>query len=195
MSELPDQIEARLRELPQGLRDHIERTREVAHELALRHRVNVTTADIGAAAHDLARAVPRQELLAEADRLRLDIGIVERHEPKLLHGPIAAAWLRESCAHIDTTILESVAWHTTGRSGMTDTAKVVFLADKLDPHKVRRFPFLERVALEAWHDLDTAILEYLNRTIEHIMSQNLLIHTASLELRNELIVRTAPPGR
>ena len=189
MYELSDLIEARLLELPEGLRDHIQRTREVARELALRHGVDVTTADVGAAAHDLARALPRRDLLAEADRLRLDLGLVERHEPILLHGPVAARWIGSSCGHIDPTIVESVRWHTTGRPGMSDVAKVVFLADKLDPHKVRRFPFLERVASEARHSMDAAILEYLNRTIEYIMSRNRLVHTASLELRNELIVR------
>ena len=42
MSKLPPVVETRLKELPQGLRDHVERAREVGHELALRHGVDAT---------------------------------------------------------------------------------------------------------------------------------------------------------
>ena len=93
MSDLPDAIDARLRTLPAGLRDHIERSRVVSQELAIRHNVDARLADMGTAAHDLARALGRGRLLSEAGSLGLDVGMVERHEPILLHGPVAARWL------------------------------------------------------------------------------------------------------
>ena len=55
---------------------------------------------------------------------------------------------------------------------MSEVAKVVFLADKLDPHKVERFPYLKRGrGLNREHSLDIAILEYLNHTIEYFHAQ------------------------
>ncbi len=187
---LPDTIEARLRSLPAGLRDHIERSRVVSQELAIRHNVDAWTADIGVAAHDLARALDRRKLLSEAENLGLHIGFVERHEPILLHGPVAARWLMDADGVLDEVVLESVAWHTTGRPGMSEVAKVVFLADKLDPRKVARFPYLERVADKSKHSLDLAILEYLDKTIEYFLGNDNLVHPVSIEFRNELLIRT-----
>ncbi len=191
VADLPDAIDARLRALPSGLRDHIERSRGVSQELAIRHNVDARLADMGTAAHDLARALGRGGLLSEAESLNLSVGIVERHEPILLHGPIAARWLESDDDDIAQAVLESVAWHTTGRPGMGDVAKVVFLADKLDPRKVARFPYLEEVAVKSKDSLDLAILEYLDKTIEYFLGNGNLVHTASIEFRNELLIRTS----
>ena len=187
---LPDTIEARLRSLPSGLRDHIERSRVVSQELAIRHNVDARSADIGVAAHDLARALDRLKLLSEAEDLGLHIGFVERHEPILLHGPVASRWLMDAEGVLDEVVLESVAWHTTGRPGMSKVAKVVFLADKLDPRKIARFPYLEKVADKSKHSLDLAILEYLDKTIERFLGNGDLVHPVSIEFRNELLIRT-----
>ena len=188
---LPVTIEARLKTLPSGLRDHIERSRVVSQELAIRHGVDAHLADIGTAAHDLARALDRRNLLSHAENLGLDLGLVERHEPILLHGPVAAQWLASDDCHLDERVLEAVAWHTTGRTGMSEVAKVVFLADKLDPRKVDRFPYLKKVADMSKRSLDLAILEYLDRTIEYFLGNGNLIHPASIEFRNELLARTS----
>ena len=187
MSALPDAIDARLRDLPAGLRDHIERSRSVSQELAIRHGVDQALADLGTAAHDLARAVPPESLLSEAERLGLHVEFVHRHQPLLLHGPVAAAWLEQDSGYSVPDVLESVSVHTTGRIGMSRIAKVVFLADKLDPRKVERFPFLEAVSREARHDLDAGILEYLSHTIRYLVDKGHLIAPAAVELRNELI--------
>ena len=190
MNGLPDTIDARLRSLPSGLRDHIERARVVSQELAIRHNVDCRLADMGTAAHDLARALGRGGLLSEAESLGLSVGLVERREPILLHGPIAARWLERDDDRIAQVVLESVAWHTTGRPGMGDIAKVVFLADKLDPRKVARFPYLEEVVAKSRDSLDLAILEYLDRTIEYFLANGNLVHPIAIEFRNELLIRT-----
>ena len=190
VTDLPDAIDARLKVLPSGLKDHIERSREVSQELAIRHNVDARLADMGTAAHDLARALSRSRMLTEAESLGLRPGLVEKREPILLHGPIAARWLYDDGSELDEAVLESVTWHTTGRPGMSEVAKVVFLADKLDPRKVERFPYLRRVADKSKESLDLAILEYLNHTIEYFMRNGNLIHPASIDLRNQLLIST-----
>ena len=189
MSDLPDAIESRLIELPIGLRDHVERSRVVAQELATRHGVDARLADIGIAAHDLARAVRQPVLLREAERLGLDINFVERRQPLLLHGPVAAAWLSMDDGYDIGAVLEAVEFHTTGHPGMEDVAKVVFLADKLDPWKVERASFLELVSELARADLDAAILCYLDNTIERLVRDGQMVHPTAVEFRNHLLAR------
>ena len=194
MTTLPAAIEDRLRELPAGLRDHIQRAREVGQELAQRHGVDVSLADQGIAAHDLARALKSEALLKEARRYRRRVGAIERSEPLLLHGAVAALWLQRQDGIEDEQILEAVRWHTTGRKGMGLVAKVVFLADKLDPRKVERFPYLKGVSRLARHSLDQALLEFLNYELDYFLKEGILIHPASVELRNELILAVGHGG-
>ena len=189
MSDLPDAIESRLRKLPTELRDHVERSRVVGQELAIRHAVDSVEADTSIAAHDLARAIKRPVLLREAERLGLQISFVERQQPLLLHGPVAAAWLSSEDGYDIGPILEAVEFHTTGRPGMADLSKVVFLADKLDPWKVERAPFLNRVAELARDDLDAAIVHYLDRTIERLVKDGQMVHPTAVEFRNHLLAR------
>ena len=189
MSDLPDAIESRLNELPAGLRDHVERSRVVAQELAIRHGVDVRQADLGTAAHDLARAVRKPVLLCEAERLGLDISFVERHQPLLLHGPVAAAWLSEDDDNNDGAVLESIRFHTTGHPGLGELAKVVFLADNLDPWKVERASFLNHVSDLARSDLDAAIIYYLDRTIERLLRDGQMVHPTAVDFRNDLLSR------
>ncbi len=189
---LPATVEARLAALPSGLRDHVERSRGVARGLAKRHGVDLHKADLGTAAHDIARAVKGDALLTEAERLGLRVNLVERRTPLLMHGRIGAKWLETEDGVSDPEILEAVRWHTTGRKDMGAVAKVVFLADKLDPRKVERYPYLERVASLAQDSLDAAILEYLSNELEYLLRQGLLIHPASVGLRNQLMVQMGP---
>ena len=189
---LPETVEARLAALPSGLRDHVERSRRVARELTLRHGVDLHKADLGTAAHDIARAVKGDAPLAEAKRLGLRVNLVESRTPLLMHGRIGAKWLETEDGVSDPEILEAVRWHTTGRKDMSAVAKVVFLADKLDPRKVERYPYLERVALLAQDSLDAAILEYLSNELAYLLRRGLLIHPASVGLRNQLMVQQGP---
>ena len=189
MSDLPDSIESRLIELPSGLRDHVERSREVGRELAIRHGVDARQVDIGIAAHDLARAVRKPVLLQEAERLGLQVSFVDRHQPLLLHGPVAAGWLSSDEDYSGVAVLESVQFHTTGHPGMGEIAKIVFLADKLDPWKVERASFLRRVEEIAQTDPDAAILHYLDKTIERLVSDGQMVHPMAIDFRNDLISR------
>ena len=184
---LPATAEVRLRALPSGLRRHIERSRQVGHKLALRHGVDVDKVDLGLASHDIARATNGEALLAESRRLGLRVHPVEKRTPLLLHGRIGAKWLELDDGVSDAEVLEAVRWHTTGRKDMGPVAKTVFLADKLDPQKISRYPRLERVAALAENSLDAAILEYLNQELAYLLQQGILIHPASVGLRNQLI--------
>lgn len=184
---IPEQIERRLEGLPLRLREHIARSREKGRSLACIHGVDEQAVDLGLAAHDLARALNPTELLDEAQRLGLEISPVERHAPIMLHGSIAAEWVAREGSISDTDVLEAIRWHTTGVSGMGVVAKVVFLGDKLDPHKIAHTSYLIRVAGFAEVTLDRAILEFLSRQFEDFLDQGRTIHPEGVKLRNELI--------
>ena len=188
MITLPNGVEERTAALPDELAAHLVRVRKLARSLAERHGVDPDASELGAACHDLARHMSPDDLLEEAARLEISIHSIERYVPIMLHGPVAAAWLERDGEITDSRVIEAVRFHTTAKSGMSDVSKIVFLADKLEPNKVRRRPDLVEVLQLASVDIDTALLEYVNRQIVRGVERGDLMHPSTLEFRNELIV-------
>jgi predicted HD superfamily hydrolase involved in NAD metabolism len=185
---LPARIAARLESLPEGLRLHIHRVRDIAVELARRHHVNEEQTTLGALAHDLARAMKGEQLLAQARTLGLSVHPVEESFPLLLHGPVAAELLWREDGLEDREVYDAVYWHSTARSGLGPSAKVVFLADKLDPHKACRYPYLPELRELAMVNLDSALVEFLSREMVSLLQHGDLVHPASLEARNAALM-------
>ena len=186
MTNLPPALARRLRTLPDELLRHIERVKSEARDLAERHDVDPERVELAASAHDLARAVDDGRLLREATRYGLKVHPVERRLPLLLHGPVAARWLDREVGIHDEDVLDAVRLHTTGARGMGPMAKIVFIADKLDPQKVYRYPWIDRVRALADVSLDRAVLEKLEHQTSDLLDQGELVHPRSLELREEL---------
>lgn len=176
-------------EVPSGLLDHIDRTVVLAERFAARHGLDIPLARLMAVAHDVARAVPPDELLARAEALGIAIDPVERAEPVLLHGQVGALALRERFAVTDERVLHAVWWHTTGHPDYTPEAWSMFVADKVDPHKVERWPALRAVVDLAERSLEAAALAYL----ELRLAQDAVPHPAALVTRDALRMRVGRP--
>lgn len=182
-------LHTQIQELPQGLQDHLYRTRETALGLAFRHNVDATKVELAALGHDLCRAIKGDQLLEEARGQGLGIHPVEEAVPILLHGPLAAQRLKQECGITDAEVLEAVRWHSTSCAGMGRVGLVVFLADKLDPRKVEGNPWLRGLAALAQESLERAALEYLTRELTLLLERGSLLHPTSVEARNELLLR------
>ena len=65
--------------------------------------------------------------------------------------------------------------------------KVVFLADKLDPNKLKKYPYQPRIMELARENLDAAILEFLTRQIIDLTGRGLLVHPMMVKARNALL--------
>ncbi len=184
-------VETRLREaveaLPKGLRDHVLRVEVEAIRLAERHRVEAGRASLAALGHDLVRHKRGPELLALASTYALEPDDVERATPILVHGPVAARMLLRDYALDDPELLAAVDCHTTARAGMAALEKVLFIADKVEPHKLERWPACEEVRDLAQTDLDAALLRYLDLNIEQALQKRWLLHPRTLEARNALL--------
>ena len=191
-SNLEDVIKGRVDALPRGLREHTHRVQRIALELAHHHEVDEEKARLGALAHDVARAMKGDQLLLKARELAIPVQPVEELVPVLLHGPVAAELLRRMDGLEDQDIYDAVRWHSTARKGLSPTAKVVFLADKLDPQKVSRYPYLGELEGLAKNSLDRAIFEFLSRELVSLLQRGSLVHPVSVETRNELAPATPP---
>ncbi len=189
------ELRARMAHLPESLLTHIDRTVTLARRLACLHGVDEERAALAAQAHDVARAIPGAELLTLAEGFGIEVDAVQRFEPILLHGPVGACLLARDYAIDDADILDVAIYHTTGRPEMTPVERVVFVADKVDPDKIRRRPELGEVLAVAETDLDLAVLRYLTLEQRRSAERHWLLHPLAVATRNALLLRgVGAPG-
>lgn len=184
-------------EVPAGLLAHIDRVVALTGRLATLHGADVRLARLMAQGHDLLRAVPPSELLARAESRGLTIDPVERDAPVILHGPFAALELRERFEVDDQRVLDAIWWHTTGHPDYPPEAWAMFVADKVEPHKLERWRALQAVLDAALGadgrsaSLERAALVYLDLRQDEAVRDHLQVHPMATLTRNHLLRRGA----
>jgi predicted HD superfamily hydrolase involved in NAD metabolism len=161
---------------------------ETAARLAELYHEDRDRAYLAGLIHDYAKELNPALLLQKAEQLNLPLDPVTRIEGlKLLHAPVGAALVSAELGIDDPGILSAVAYHTTGRAGMTLLEKIIYLADFIEPN--RDFPGVERLRELSGKGLDTAILAAVNDTIALVLQRDLMLHPDSVNLRNRIIAR------
>lgn len=120
--------------------------------------------------HDLCKNLPPEQQFSWLKRLRgplRDAIMEDKHiaqVPPIWHGPAAAAYIWEELGVYNRRILYGVAYHTTGRAGMTRFEKIIYLADLTSAE--RDFPGVEEVRELSERDMDAAMRISLEFTAE-----------------------------
>ena len=138
-----------------------------ARALAEHWGIDVERAACAGLLHDCAKGLPLQRMqeLALAGGLLLDK--VTWDSRTLLHAPVGAYLAQRDYGVHDAEILSAIRWHTTGRPGMTELEKIIYLADMIEPG---RAPFGSLLAIRAavWEDLDEAMLLALRDSVAYV---------------------------
>jgi predicted HD superfamily hydrolase involved in NAD metabolism len=163
---------------------HSRRVADLSGQLCVEYSLDRERGELAGLAHDWARELPPGRMREMALRDGRGQSSLEARYPVLLHGRAAAVGLREFIGIEDPDILEAVICHVTGCPGMGLLAKIVFVADFLEPGR----GFLpERVRLETLRmDIDRMTLRVLEKTFEYLRSEHRPIAPQSLELSEEL---------
>lgn len=172
--------------LPPKRFQHSVRVYESALELAAEHKLPVAKLAVSALLHDCGREVPTKESAAKADELGIAIDAVERSQPILLHAKLGAYYASVKYGVTDSEILDGIKYHTTGAAGMSTLAKVVFLADMIEPG--RDFPGVDDLRKMARKNIDKAMLMAYSNTMRYLLDDGLLIHPHCIDGYNELIL-------
>lgn len=183
-----DRFRERFDSLPGKLRAHIFRCRDVGLDLASRHGIDEQRAELAILGHDVARAYRKNEILRHSDRFGLSTLDIERRAPVMLHGPVGAELLRHEDGLDDEEILAAVRWHTTGHPSLTPLGLLVFIADKLEPRKIRSYPYQNELMYIARESLEMAVLEFLTRESARRLSEREPVHPTSVAAINALLL-------
>jgi predicted HD superfamily hydrolase involved in NAD metabolism len=184
----PDEeaLRREIERLPDGVRQHVGRVLIEATYLATRHGVDSSKVRLAVLGHDLLRTTPREELLRLAGEMGIEPNEAERSEPLLLHGAVAAGMLARRFGVDDAEVLDAVRYHTTGRAGMSDVEKVVYLADKTEPEELAHYREWQEVRDLARDDLDAAMLRALDLYLERARREGWTAHPDAVSARQYL---------
>ena len=161
----------------------VEHTRgvvETAEELAAKYGADPAKARLAAWAHDIGKNLPLDVLDGYVDEY--DLGERLLGNPNLSHSKVAEIIAKRDFGIDDRDVLNAIAYHTTGREGMSLLEKIVFLADAIEPG--RDHPGVEEVRDLARIDLDRACLRVLDSTIDYVESQGLELDRDSIKARD-----------
>lgn len=139
-------------------------------------------AELAALFHDMYRSKPVSVLNMYIRQLGLPKNIIDN--PNLSHAKIAAVVMKRDYGIEDEDILNAVSYHTTGRAGMSDLEKIIFLADAIEPG--RKYPTVEETRRLAYIDLNKACISSLERTVEYIKGIGEFLDPDTINAINDL---------
>lgn len=85
----------------------------------------------------------------------------------------------------DSDILNALRYHTTGRAGMSDLEKIIYLADYIEPG--RDFPGVKKVRKQARKGIDAGCLAAMDHTLELFEKKGTIPAPYTLEAKEDLM--------
>lgn len=176
--ELIEQLRAGLSE---GRFQHVLRVEEEAVKLAHHFGKDPLKVSIAGLLHDYAKEMPSQEMFTLAHDYWDDGSLREGNEG-VWHGLAAATIAKKVFNCQDQEILDAVAFHPTGWYHMTDTAKILYLADYIEAG--RDFKGVNKMRKIAYQDLDQACFDKIRMSTKHMMKKEIYIYPLQIYVYN-----------
>jgi predicted HD superfamily hydrolase involved in NAD metabolism len=170
--------------------EHVQKTANIAWELAALHDVDPSRAALAALVHDVADPISDAELVALTERFGIPVSLTEARIPRLLHAPVGAEILRHDWGIHDEEVLDAVRYHVTGAPIMSPLVKLVFVADKIEPSRDRHYHDLDDIRAIARTDLDQAVLRLYGWRVNALVDSGQPVHERLVAARNSLIEQT-----
>ena len=131
---LLDRVQAFAKEnLSEKRYEHSVRVGETAEKMCTLYGEDPFKGKLAGIAHDICKEIKGEDMLALALQDGNPITELEQKKNSLLHGRAAAIKLRRDFNITDQDVLEAVANHTFGGENLCNLAKIVFVADKIEP--------------------------------------------------------------
>jgi predicted HD superfamily hydrolase involved in NAD metabolism len=162
---------------------HLKRCAETAEILCRRNGLDEKKGAEAALLHDVARECSDEKILRLAGS-RYDLITEERDNPLLVHGKAAAAMIARDLGIEDEDILEAAACHTTGCPEMGPIARVVFIADYIEPGRTHITEEFRKRVLES--DLAKGLLLVLDREISYLEGKGVKVLDSTRKLYREV---------
>lgn len=171
--------------------DHILRVEDLALSLADRYGLDKDKVSKAALLHDSAKG--RESELLKIYSVSDIIGkeSIKRYWD-IVHGPLGKEVAKNEFAITDEDILNSIAFHTSGRKSMTLMEKIVYVADFSEIGRSHKKAV--EVRSMAYECLDEAVLMAMDSTLSYLIENKKIIFPLSIIARNYLIEKMKEKG-
>lgn len=170
--------------LPEKRFTHVLGVVDAAKELAAEFNVSVPHAEIAAILHDVAKFSDREWMKSIIVAEKMDPLLLEYHS-ELWHAPVGAYLAKTEFGVEHEDVLNAIRYHTTGREGMSDLEKVVYIADLIEPN--RKFSGVEELRQLKERGLDVMMEASVKHSIEFLVSKNQPVFPDSLKCYNDFV--------
>lgn len=160
--------------------------RDTAVLLARQHGLNEEKAALAGLIHDWARELSGSAMLNKAQQFGIPLDKICLARPDLLHGFVGAELIKQEFGIGDQEIKQAIAQHTMGSENMGNLAKVIFLADYIEPN--RDYPGVEAIREAAFDNLNLAVVLAADQTVRHLLEKKELIHPQTIATRNAFLL-------
>ncbi|HSP23077.1 MAG TPA: bis(5'-nucleosyl)-tetraphosphatase (symmetrical) YqeK [Planococcus sp. (in: firmicutes)] len=164
--------------LPESRYNHVLGVLGTAVELAKRFDVPEEKAQVAAILHDVAKFSDRQWMQSVIISQKMDQLLLDYHA-ELWHAPVGAYVASYEFGVEDEDVLNAIRYHTTGRAGMSDLEKIIYIADMVEPN--RKFTGVDELRQLKEQGLDVMMEACIKHSIEFLVSKNQPVFPDSLK--------------
>ena len=172
---------------------HSLRTGEMVRTMCARYGADPEKGWFAGLSHDMCKDLSDEELLSLAAQDGRPISPLEKTKPPLLHGRAAAVVLQQEYGVSDGDILQAVACHTFGGTGLCPLAKMLFAADKIEPGRPQSTDSYRARLLAL--PLDAMTLAVVQENIDYLTRRGKTAAPESLAFRDDLRARLGEQER
>lgn len=167
---------------------HVLGVEETAIALASKYGASPEKASIAALTHDYAKERSDDEFQLVIRRDGFDLDLLNWGNA-IWHGIVGADFVQRELEIDDEEILTAIALHTTGAAEMSLLAKIIYVADFIEPG--RDFPGVKKAREIALINLDEAVAYETKHTLTYLIEQNKPIYPKTIETYNKWVTNHA----
>lgn len=147
--------------------------------------------------HDSCKELTNVEMLLLAKFYKIELYEADKLQPNLLHARVAARWIEDEYEIFDPDISIAIRDHTLGGIEMPVSAKILFLADMIEPLRDAKekskqpssYNELDEIRglIYTSKNLDQALLKAMDSKITYTIKKSQCIHELGIQARNVLL--------
>ena len=160
---------------------HSECVVERALEYAKIYGANEDEVKLTAIAHDIAKEIPKNEMIQYAEEIGIELDEIEKVNLNLVHAKLGAQICKIKYGFTEDMV-NAVKYHTTGRENMSLLEKITYLADATDSG--RTYDDLQYYVDLVRKDIDRGVFEVCKWSLEDLLEKERIIHLESVKCYN-----------
>ena len=181
-----DQYLPYLDNLSEYRRVHSLNVAEEAVRFAKKYGGDVEKARLAGLLHDVTKETDNEKQLQIIANGGIILTELEKRSPKLWHSISGACYVRDVIGIDDEDIFNAIRYHTTGRAGMSQLEKLIFLADFTSAE--RDYPDIDVIRAHSENSLEEGMIYGLKFTLSRLTGREALISPDALAAYNDILL-------